>query len=83
MKKKPQPGRNQCPRSPVGTQAALPLFRAQGGGHLLQVSSMGRIIAVPDLGIYHVSKWALEGFSESLHYEGAPLGIKVTLLEPC
>lgn len=64
------------------TQAALPIMREQGGGHILQVSSIGGIIAVPNLGIYHASKWALEGFSQSLHYEGAPFGIKVTLIEP-
>lgn len=64
------------------TQAALPIMRAQGGGHILQVSSNGGIIAVPNLGIYHASKWAVEGFTQSLHYEGAPFGIKVTLIEP-
>lgn len=64
------------------TQAALPLLRKQGGGHILQVSSIGGIIAVPNLGIYHASKWALEGLSQSLSYEGAPFGIKVTLIEP-
>lgn len=64
------------------TQAALPIMRAQGGGHILQVSSIGGIIAVPNLGIYHASKWALEGFTQSLHYEGAPFGIDVTLIEP-
>lgn len=64
------------------TQAALPLLRKQGGGDILQVSSIGGIIAVPNLGIYHASKWALEGLSQSLSYEGAPFGIKVTLIEP-
>ncbi|PZR89299.1 MAG: short-chain dehydrogenase/reductase [Stutzerimonas stutzeri] len=64
------------------TQAVLPIMREQGSGHILQVSSIGGVIAVPNLGIYHASKWALEGFSQSLHYEGAPFGIKVTLIEP-
>jgi short-subunit dehydrogenase len=38
------------------TQAAVPYMRAQGGGHILQVSSMGGLIAMPTLGIYHASK---------------------------
>jgi NAD(P)-dependent dehydrogenase (short-subunit alcohol dehydrogenase family) len=64
------------------TQAALPYLRAQGSGHILQVSSMGGLIAFPTLGIYHASKWALEGLSESLAQEVASFGIKVTLIEP-
>ena len=64
------------------TQAALPLLRAQGSGHFLQVSSIGGISAFPTVGIYHASKWALEGFSQSLAQEVADFGIKVTLIEP-
>ncbi|MDA8393280.1 MAG: SDR family oxidoreductase [Actinomycetota bacterium] len=64
------------------TQAALPLLRRQGGGHFLQVSSIGGISAFPTVGIYHASKWALEGFSQSLAQETAGFGIKVTLIEP-
>jgi NAD(P)-dependent dehydrogenase (short-subunit alcohol dehydrogenase family) len=64
------------------TQAALPFLRAQGGGHILQVSSIGGITAFPLVGIYHASKWALEGISQSLAQEVAPFGIKVTLIEP-
>jgi NAD(P)-dependent dehydrogenase (short-subunit alcohol dehydrogenase family) len=64
------------------TQAALPLLRAQGSGHILQVSSIGGITAFPLLGAYHASKWALEGFSQSLAAEVADFGIKVTLIEP-
>jgi len=48
------------------TQAALPFLRAQGSGHLLQVSSIGGISAFPSVGIYHASKWALEGLSQAL-----------------
>ena len=64
------------------TQAALPFLRAQGSGHFLQVSSIGGISAFPGIGAYHASKWALEGFSQSLAQEVAEFGIKVTLIEP-
>jgi NAD(P)-dependent dehydrogenase (short-subunit alcohol dehydrogenase family) len=64
------------------TQAALPFLRAQGSGHLLQVSSIGGISAFPGIGMYHASKWALEGLSQSLAQEVAGFGIKVTLIEP-
>jgi NAD(P)-dependent dehydrogenase (short-subunit alcohol dehydrogenase family) len=64
------------------TQAALPHLRKQGSGHIIQVSSIGGIAAFPTLGLYHASKWALEGFSDSLSQEVAPFGIKVTLIEP-
>lgn len=64
------------------TQAALPILRAQGSGHILQVSSIGGISAFPNTGVYHASKWALEGISQSLALEVAPYGIKVTLIEP-
>ncbi|MFJ1459987.1 SDR family oxidoreductase [Nocardia sp. N2S4-5] len=64
------------------TQAALPILRAQGSGHIIQVSSIGGISAFPNLGAYHASKWALEGFSQALAREVAPFGIHVTLIEP-
>jgi NAD(P)-dependent dehydrogenase (short-subunit alcohol dehydrogenase family) len=64
------------------TQAALPFLREQGSGHILQVSSIGGISAFPLVGIYHASKWALEGISQSLAQEVAAFGIKVTLIEP-
>lgn len=64
------------------TQAALPYLREQGSGHIVQVSSIGGISAFPLVGIYHASKWALEGFSQSLAQEVAGFGVKVTLVEP-
>ena len=64
------------------TQAALPYLREQGSGHIIQVSSIGGIVAFPNVGIYHASKWALEGFSQSLAQEVAPFGVHVTLIEP-
>jgi NAD(P)-dependent dehydrogenase (short-subunit alcohol dehydrogenase family) len=63
-------------------QAALPVLRAQGHGHLVQVSSIGGLAAFPGLALYNASKWALEGLSEALAAEVAPLGLKVTILEP-
>jgi len=64
------------------TQAALPILREQGSGHVIQVSSIGGVSAFPGIGLYHASKWALEGFSQSLAGEVADLGIKVTVIEP-
>ncbi|MCW2496198.1 SDR family oxidoreductase [Jatrophihabitans sp.] len=64
------------------TQAALPILRAQGSGHIIQVSSIGGISAFPTVGIYHASKWGLEGFSQALYLEVAGFGIHVTLVEP-
>lgn len=64
------------------TQAALPILREQGSGHILQISSIGGISAFPGIGAYHASKWALEGFSQALAAEVAGFGIHVTLIEP-
>ncbi len=64
------------------TQAALPYLREQRSGHIIQVSSIGGISAFQNVGIYHASKWALEGFSQSLAQEIASFGIHVTLIEP-
>ena len=64
------------------TQAALPIMRAQGSGHIIQVSSIGGVNAFPTIGLYHASKWGLEGFSQALAGEVAAFGIKVTLVEP-
>jgi NAD(P)-dependent dehydrogenase (short-subunit alcohol dehydrogenase family) len=64
------------------TQAALPYLREQRSGHIIQVSSIGGITAFPLVGMYHASKWALEGFSQALAAEVAPFGVHVTLIEP-
>ena len=64
------------------TQAVLPIMRAQGSGHIIQVSSIGGVNAFPTIGLYHASKWGLEGFSQSLAAEVAGFGIKVTIIEP-
>jgi NAD(P)-dependent dehydrogenase (short-subunit alcohol dehydrogenase family) len=64
------------------TQAALPFLRAQGSGHIVQVSSVGGVGAFVNQSAYHASKWGLEAVSESLAAEVGPLGIKVTIVEP-
>lgn len=64
------------------TQAALPILREQGSGHIIQVSSIGGISAFAGLSAYHASKWALEGFSQALAQEADEFGIHVTLIEP-
>jgi NAD(P)-dependent dehydrogenase (short-subunit alcohol dehydrogenase family) len=64
------------------TQAALPFLREDGGGRIIQVSSIGGISAFGNIGIYNASKWALEGFSQALAQEVDAFGIKVTIVEP-
>jgi NAD(P)-dependent dehydrogenase (short-subunit alcohol dehydrogenase family) len=64
------------------TQAALPYLREQRSGHVIQVSSIGGVTAFQNVGIYHASKWALEGFSQTLAQEVESFGIHVTLIEP-
>ncbi len=70
----------------VGTlrvaKAVLPIMRAQKSGLIIQVSSIAGRGAFPGFGIYHASKWGLEGLSEAMRYELAPLGIDVVIVEP-
>jgi NAD(P)-dependent dehydrogenase (short-subunit alcohol dehydrogenase family) len=63
-------------------QAALPIMRAQGGGHVLTVSSIGGIVGFPTGGGYTASKFVIEAMSEALAGEVASFGIKVTIIEP-
>jgi NADP-dependent 3-hydroxy acid dehydrogenase YdfG len=63
-------------------QAVLPVMRNQNTGHIMQVSSIGGVMAFPSLSIYHGSKWAMEGICESLSQEVGQFGIKVSLIEP-
>jgi NAD(P)-dependent dehydrogenase (short-subunit alcohol dehydrogenase family) len=63
-------------------RAALPHLRAQGGGRLIQISSVAGLAAHPGASLYHASKWGIEGFMEALAQEVAPFGIGVTLVEP-
>ncbi|MFG2603158.1 SDR family NAD(P)-dependent oxidoreductase [Streptomyces sp. NPDC048514] len=64
------------------TQAVLPHLRRQGGGRLIQISSIGGVIGFATTGLYSASKWALEGMSEALAQEIAPFGVKVSIVEP-
>jgi len=64
------------------THAALPVMHAQRDGHIIQISSIGGRRATPGLGAYQAAKWAVGGFSEVLAREVAPLGIRVTCVEP-
>lgn len=63
-------------------QAVLPIMREQKSGHIIQVSSIGGVMAFPSLSIYHASKWAVEGMCESLSQEVSQFGIMVSLIEP-
>jgi len=64
------------------TRAAIPVMRAQRGGHIFQVSSFGGRIAYPANSPYHAAKWAVGGFSDSVGLEVAPFGVKICTLEP-
>jgi NAD(P)-dependent dehydrogenase (short-subunit alcohol dehydrogenase family) len=64
------------------TRAFLPHFRANKAGMFLNVSSIGGLITFPYVSLYHSTKWAVEGFSESLSYELGELGIQVKIIEP-
>ena len=64
------------------TREAIPIFRRQGGGTVVQISSMAGQVALPGYSLYVASKWAVEGFSESLAFELRPFHIRVRLVEP-
>ena len=63
-------------------RAALPSMRERGEGLLVNVSSIAGRIAIPFFGVYHASKWGLEGWSEALRYELAPFGVDVVVVQP-
>jgi NADP-dependent 3-hydroxy acid dehydrogenase YdfG len=64
------------------TQAVLPQMRKQKSGHILNIASIGGLRAFPGIGFYNATKFAVDGLSESLSKELAPLGIKVTIIAP-
>jgi NAD(P)-dependent dehydrogenase (short-subunit alcohol dehydrogenase family) len=63
-------------------RAVVPHLRAQGGGLLMQMSSMGGQLTFPAFSMYHVTKWGVEGFYDALAAEVEPFGIRTTLVEP-
>ncbi|MDP4501268.1 SDR family oxidoreductase [Nonomuraea turcica] len=63
-------------------QAVLPHLRAQGSGHIVQVSSIAALGGFPSTGMYSASKFALEGMSEALAMEAAPFGVKLSIVQP-
>jgi len=64
------------------TRAVLPSMRARRAGHVINLSSVGGYRSGPGFGVYCSTKFAVEGLSEALHGELAPLGIAVTVVEP-
>jgi len=66
----------------AATQAVLPGMRRRHRGHIVNISSVGGLVSFAATGFYHATKYAVEGLSESLALEVAPLGIKVTIVEP-
>jgi NADP-dependent 3-hydroxy acid dehydrogenase YdfG len=64
------------------TRAFLPYLRKQRSGHILNLSSIGGVVASPGIGFYNSTKFAVEGISEALAAELAPLGVRVTIIEP-
>jgi short-subunit dehydrogenase len=64
------------------TREAIQHMRPNGGGTIIQISSMGGKITFPLYSIYHATKFAVEGFTESLHYELSQFNIKLKLIEP-
>ena len=63
-------------------QETLPVMRAQRSGHIVNISSIGGLVGFPAVGFYNATKFAVDGLSESLAKETAPLGIKVTIVAP-
>ncbi|MEM7107988.1 MAG: SDR family oxidoreductase [Bacteroidota bacterium] len=64
------------------TRAIIPHFRERKGGTIINITSVGGRMSFPLYGLYNSTKWAVEGFSESLQYELRPFGIKIRLIEP-
>jgi NAD(P)-dependent dehydrogenase (short-subunit alcohol dehydrogenase family) len=64
------------------TNEVLPIMRAQRSGHIVNIASIGGLVGFPGVGFYNATKFAVDGYSEALAKETAPLGIKVTVINP-
>jgi len=64
------------------TNSVLPIMRAQRSGHIVNIASIGGLVGFPGVGFYNATKFAVDGYSEALSKETAPLGIKVTIVAP-
>ncbi len=64
------------------SRAVLPIMRAQKSGTIVNISSMGGVCSFPGIGYYNATKFAVEGLSEAMAKELAPLGVKVLIVEP-
>ena len=64
------------------TQNVLPFMRDRKSGHIINIASIGGLVGFPSVGFYNATKFAVDGLSESLAKETAPLGIKVTIVAP-
>jgi NAD(P)-dependent dehydrogenase (short-subunit alcohol dehydrogenase family) len=64
------------------TKGVLPIMRKQRSGHIVNIASIGGLVGYPGVGFYNATKFAVDGLSESLSKEVAPLGIKVTIVAP-
>jgi len=63
-------------------RAVLPILRRQGGGYIVNIGSIGGLIAIPFQPLYSASKFVLEGMTESLRLEARPFGVRVVIIEP-
>jgi NAD(P)-dependent dehydrogenase (short-subunit alcohol dehydrogenase family) len=64
------------------TKRLIPHFREKRSGVIMNVSSIAGLVSIPMQSLYHATKWGLEGFSESLHYELRQFNIRVKIIEP-
>ncbi len=64
------------------TNEVLPIMRVQRSGHIVNIASIGGLVGFPGVGFYNATKFAVDGYSEALAKETAPLGIKVTVINP-
>lgn len=64
------------------TKEVLPTMRKQKSGHIVNIASIGGLVSFPAVGFYNATKYAVDGLSEALAKETAPLGIKVTIVAP-